>query len=101
MPLIKPKKSGWVRGNCKTWTLDWTGLDWILLDMRMRVEVLLLVFRTTSLNMDVVAVSSDSEEVIRPTSAVVFTPTKRPPSPDSCDSDLDDCVSVDPPCKKR
>ena len=36
----------------------WTGLDWTGLDMRMRVEVLLLVFRTTyttSLNMDVVA----------------------------------------------
>ena len=46
--------------------------------MRMRVEVLLLVFRTTIYNMDVVAVCSDSEyesEVIRPTSAVVFTPT--------------------------
>ena len=51
--------------------------------MRMCVEVLLYTrvlynYIQHTLNMDVVAVSSDSEcesEVIRPTSAVVFTPT--------------------------
>ena len=87
------------------WTgLDWTGLDWICACALKYCYSCSIQLYTTSLNMDVVVVSSDSEcesEVIRLTSAVVFTPTKRPPSPYSCDSDLDDCVSVDPPCKKR
>ena len=70
-------------GNCKTWTLDWTGLDWTGLDWICACALKYcyscsVQLYTTSLNMDVVAVSSDSEcesEVIRPTSAVVFTPT--------------------------
>ena len=58
------------------WTgLDWTGLDWIC---ACALKYCYSCSVQLPLNMDVVAVSSDSEresEVIRPTSAVVFTPT--------------------------
>ena len=75
-------------GNCKIWTLDWTGLDCTILDMhnsRMRRQ-----FAPGGGWMDVVVISSDSDVESESHVHVVFTPTKRPPSPSPCTSDEDE-----------